>query len=330
MQYQTMVSGLLNHGFKNATQANTLKDNLNWDDLRIFLSLCRAGSVRATGEALGISHSTVARRIDGFERDLDVRLFDRLSTGFSLTQAGEDLLQASTQIEEELFAATRRITGQDARMVGEVRVTLPDVLATHLLMPDLLQFSQRFPEIDLEIIASYEVLNISQREADIALRLLSAGGQPPEHLVGRKLVSACRCAYATPEYLDTHDLTDTDNPTARWIGWDDQVRFPDWVRASAYPHVPVYGRLNNALMQLRAAKVGMGLAMLPCFMGDAQPDLVRLPGETPLNNFDLWILTHHDLRDTARMREFRQYITRVIEGYHDLLTGTLADSKRAS
>lgn len=318
-----MVAGLFIDRLKDATEAVNLKDNLNWDDLRIFLSLCRAGSVRATGEALGISHSTVARRIDGFERDLDVRLFDRLSTGFSLTQAGEDLLQASTQIEEELFAATRRITGQDARMVGEVRVTLPDLLATDLLMPDLAQFSEDYPDINLEIIASYEVLNISQREADIALRFISAGRQPPEHLVGRKLVSACRCAYATPEYLDAHDLSETKNPSARWIGWDDQVRFPDWVRASAYPHIPVHGRLNNALMQVRAARVGMGLAMLPCFMGDTQPDLVRVPGETPLNNFDLWILTHQDLRDTARMREFRQYITRVIEGYHDLLTGTL-------
>lgn len=300
-----------------------MRDNLNWDDLRIFLSLCRAGSVRATGEALGISHSTVARRIDGFEKDLNVRLFDRLSTGFSLTQAGEDLLKASTQIEDELFAATRRISGQDARMVGEVIVTLPDLLATELLMPDLARFSKHYPEIDLEIIASFEVLNISQGEADIALRFISAGRQPPEHLVGRKLVSACRCAYATRDYLTSHDLSAIDNPTARWIGWDDRVRFPDWVRDSAYPHIPVYGRINNALLQLRAAKAGMGLAMLPCYMGDAQPDLVRIPGENPLNNFDLWILTHQDLRDTARMRELRQYITRVIEGYHDLLTGNL-------
>ena len=131
---------------------------MDWDNLRIFLALANQGSVRAAGAALGISHSTVARRIEAFEDQLGVRLFDRTPSGYALTAAGEEMLGVAGRVDEEISALERRILGQDTRLAGEIRVTLPDAIVSDLLMPDLADFTRDYPDIDLEIILSYRHL----------------------------------------------------------------------------------------------------------------------------------------------------------------------------
>lgn len=290
---------------------------MDWDNLRVFMALAREQSVRAAATALGVSHSTVSRRIDAFEQDLGVRLFERLPDGFVLTPFGEDTLKTAQNLEDSVNGLQRRVQGQDARLHGALRVTMPDLLAAKLLMPDLAAFGERYPDIDLEVAISYTPFDLTRREADVAIRITR---DPPEQLIGRKVITFARAAYAARDYLARHDPQHQPE-SVTWIGWDDHTRHPSWVRATAVPNAPVRGRMNNAMVQLAACKAGMGLALLPCFMGDSEPDLARVPPGKPEPAWDIWILTHEDLRSTARVRAFMDFMAEAFLSHRDLLEG---------
>ncbi|TDJ40550.1 MAG: LysR family transcriptional regulator [Gammaproteobacteria bacterium] len=289
---------------------------MDWDDLRIFLAVADAGSVRGAATRLGVSHSTVSRRIDGFEKELGVRLFDRLSAGYTLTPAGDDIVGLGTSVSTTIDEIERRIVGQDSRLTGEIRVTAPDLLACSLLMPDIEAFNRRYPEIGIELSVSYVPVDLRRREADVAIRITDT---PPEHLVGRRLGRYASAIYVSNGYAAEHDLDD--HSTLHWIGWNDLNRFPEWVRESAFPNVPTRGRFPNAMVQLAAARAGLGLAMIPCFMGDPDPALVRVVPEPSLPDHEIWILTHPDLRDTSRIRAFMRHIADCFARRRDLLSG---------
>lgn len=292
---------------------------LNWNDLRIFLALTRTGSIRTAADVLGVNNSTVSRRLRAFEQRLGVRLFERLPTGYTLTPAGEDMLGSTLQVEEEIQALERRVLGQDSRLTGELRVTMPDILGTKLLMPDLVTFTQTYPGIELEVIVSDEQLNLTKREADVAIRMTN---NPPEHLVGRRLLQHASASYASTAYLAQHDVTaDSSRPNLNWIGWEDMIPYPRWVKDSPFPDIPVRHRLNNGILQLEAIKAGMGIGMLPCFIGDTELDLQRLPpGQSQLGR-SIWTLTHADLRNTTRVRTFMDFMASAILAHRELIEG---------
>lgn len=294
---------------------------IDWDDVRLFLELTRRGSARSAAQALGMSHSTVVRRVERLESDLGARLFDRDFTGYRPTPAGQTLLDSALKAEEALLAADRQLHGSDASLSGEITLTMPDILAYYFLMPELVTFTERFPEIDLKMLISYDVFDLARREADIALRAYGTSRMPPEDLVGRRLISVPSCYYASETYLERHDPA-AENTTARWVGWGEDEPHPEWVRNSPYPHIPAYGYLDNAMLQAKAVECGLGLGTLPCFVGDALPGVVRLPGCEPYSNYDLWMLTHPDLRDTARHRVFREFIADLFRGLEDTVAGS--------
>lgn len=289
---------------------------MDWNDVKIFLALVRHGSVRAAAEKLEVSHSTVARRIEALEADLAVKLFERKTTGFSLTQAGEEVLATAEGVEGELAGVERRVLGRDQRLAGQIRITAADFLATHLLMPHLAAFSERYPDIDLEVVASYRPLDLDKREADVALRFTR---NPPENLVGRKVATLSTAAYASPAYLKMHSLKD--GSSACWIGYGSHAPFPKWVRESPFPYLPARGNFESLLVQAEAAKAGMGIGMLPCLVGDAERGLRRVPGSVPEPAFDLWLLTHRDVRTTARLSVFTQFLAEAIGGEKARLAG---------
>lgn len=289
---------------------------MNWDDIKLFLALMRTGSVREAAARLGVSHSTVARRIDAMEKKLAVRLFDRLPTGYVLTEVGEDMLRVAEQVETELEGLERRILGHDHKLAGRIRVTMIDAFATNLLMPHLAEFTRKYTEIDLEVEVTYEEANLDRREADIALRFAS---NPPEHLIGRRLLTCATAAYASQDYLARHSLKDPE--TDRWIGFGGQESFPRWVKESKFPDIPSKGRIVSLLVQVEACKAGMGVGMLPCFLGESEPTLQRLSPARANSNFELWLLTHLDLRANARVRIFSDFIASAIKGHRGLLEG---------
>lgn len=288
---------------------------MNWDDLKIFLAVAREGSARGAACKLGIHHSTITRRIEAFESAQKTRLFDRLPTGYAPTVAGEELLQAVGRVEDEINGIERHILGQDIQLQGDIRVTMPDALAIHILMPDIRRFMDTYPEVNLEVITSYEVLNLTKREADVAIRITE---NPPEHLVGRKV---CRyhCAnYASPEYLAKNSPS---QGQGHWLGWDCPVPAPEWVRKSEFPTLPVRGRFNNPLMQVAAAKAGLGMARIPCWLGDREPGLQRVPPGNCKPCHDIWILTHKDLVSTVRIQTFMDCMAEAFRQKRDLLEG---------
>ena len=290
---------------------------MDWDDLKVFLALARGGSVRVAAQALGVSHSTVARRIEGFEKALGVRLFDRMPDGYVLSALGEQMVERAERAESELLGLEREVSGQDAKLAGRIRVTMPAPLASDLLMPDLVRFARIYPDIDLDLAISSDIFDLSRREADVAIRFVE---KPAEHLVGRRLPEFCDAAYAAPGYIEDNSFAG-DRPTGRWIGWQDEIAFPRWVRDSDHPKCKTKWLVPEVMIQRAAARAGLGIAHLPCFLGDKDPDLRRVPPGRTKPARPGWVLTHPALRTTERVRVFVQFIVTAINGYADLVGG---------
>ena len=289
---------------------------LDWEDLKFFKALADAGSLRAAGDLLGVHPSTVTRRMEQFEGRLGVHLFNRHPTGLKLTDAGRELLESADRVEVEILDVERRLAGRDDSLTGEIRVTLPDVVASGFLMRDLRRFNERYPGVRIEIIPSYEALDISRREADVAIRVTS---NPPEQLVGRRLARSASAPYASLSYVE--GLDEIDLPSCDWIAWDDAVDISPWVDGSEPTCVRARTRLRSILLQLEAVRAGMGVAVLPCSLADHDDRLQRLgePWQNP--EHDIWILTHPDLRSSARVRAFMEHVTDAFRRHQALLEG---------
>ncbi len=276
----------------------------NWDDLRVFLAVARVGSLSGAARSLGVNHSTVFRRIAGLEESLDVRLFERLPTGYALTPAGEETLGIVECIEADVATLDRTVTGQDLRLSGTVRITATDMLAFWLLPEHLGRFRATYPGIELEIVVGNETLNLSRRETDIALRI---GNTPPETLVGRRVGCLEFAIYGGSDYCAAHpgsDLAQHD-----WIGFDSAhaplIRQFEKLLPGMRPTV----RSNSVACAVRLANAGLGLAVLPCAIAALKPDLIRVAELPEAFGLDLWLLTHEDLRHTARIRAVMDFLT---------------------
>ena len=289
---------------------------MNWDDLKIFLAVARQGSVRSAAAKLGVHHSTVSRRIEAFERKHQVKLFDRLPSGYAIATTGAELLTVAIEIEDKVNEIERHILGKDKRLTGNIRLTMPDGLI-NLLMPDLVAFMNQYPEVEIELIVSYEMFNITKREADIAIRITE---NPPEHLIGHKLIRYACSTYASLEYFDRYDPINN-RDRVKWIGWDETISYPEWVRKSDFPNAAIRGRFNNSLAQLAAVKAGLGIAKLPCPIADTEPSLRRVSPGIAEPCQDIWILTHKDLASSARIKAFMSFIRAAFEAKKDLFEG---------
>ncbi|HTN64202.1 MAG TPA: LysR family transcriptional regulator [Devosia sp.] len=281
----------------------------NWDDLRMFLAVARAGSLSGAARSLGVNHSTVFRRISGFEASLGVRLFERLPSGYALTPAGEETLGTAERVEADIAALDRTVTGQDLRLSGIVRITAIDMLAFWLLPEHLKQFRAVYPGIEIEMVVGNETLDLSRRETDIALRI---GNTPPETLVGRRVGRLDFAVYGAPDYCLAHPSVDL--AAHDWIGLD-SAHAPLARRFEQFlPGVRPVIRSNSVACTVRLAKAGLGLAVLPCAIADQKPDLIRIAEVPDTFGLDLWLLTHEDLRHTARIRVALDFLAAALAG----------------
>lgn len=289
----------------------------NWDDRRFFLQVAREASVRKAAEKLGTSRSTVLRRVSALESELGVRLFERMPSGYFTTPAGEELRDATERMEAEFATANRRLAGRDAAMRGTIRVSLSGALATYVLVPELERFRRLHPEIKLEVLSTYDMPDLAQREADVAIRI---SNNPPLDLVGRRILRIARAAYVCEQYLAGKDNTETLLPLS-WIGWSLESSGVQWVKESSHPELPVSTVITDPYATVAAVRAGIGMSILPCFMGDQEPDLHRMPPGKLQRETDLWVLTHEDLRNTARIRIFTQFVADALLRHRDLLEG---------
>jgi DNA-binding transcriptional LysR family regulator len=299
-----------------------LQDNGDWNDLRSFLAIARTGSLQGAARTLAVNHSTVFRRLNALEARLGVRLFERSARGYALTVAGEQMLASAERVENEIIGLERRLLGGDVRLSGTLRVTTTDTLAHGLLGPHLRAFQAAYPAIELELITGNAFFDLSKREADVALR---PSRHPGDAMVGRRLAAIAVALYGASDYLAArgrpaspadlggHALITGDAslghlPATRWL-------------AERTPAGATVVRCNSWLSQFAAARAGLGLTALPCFLGDPAPELMRVLPPEPTLAGELWLLTHADLRRMARVRAFMETLARSLRRERALLEG---------
>ena len=294
---------------------------MDWDDLKVFLALSRKGSARGAAQELGVSNSTVTRRLDDMEHKLQAHLFDRTPEGYRLTIAGEQVLPTAEHVEELVMGVERKITGGDQELRGNIRLTMPPAGSLGFLVSRLARFAEQYPGIELELTSSYDTADLSRREADIALRVMPAGMHPPEYLIGRKVGALTASTYVHKDLLNPDNPSDVSHLT--WIGKRTIDQKEEWLTLTEYPGQPVLHAIADIRLLADALRYKMGMAFMPCFMAYDDPDIVRVPGATIVHQSDMWVLTHKDLRLSARLRVLRE----VIAGEFDKVRHQL-DSRR--
>ncbi|MCV9999352.1 LysR family transcriptional regulator [Pararhizobium sp. YC-54] len=280
----------------------------DWDDLKYVVAVADHRSLAAAARALGVNHSTVLRRIGSFETANGFRLFDRMASGYTLTETGEDLLDSARQMQEIVRQLEGKLRGKDERLEGTLRVTTCDTLMASVLPHVLAGFSELNPGITVALTTGSFVTDLAQRDADVALR---TGDSPPDALVGRRAVDVSFAIYGT---VDLVERNAGKSPTEfdRWVAPDmtlGGMKISRWL-GKAIPESSIAMRGDSLVSLLRAAECGQGFAVLPCYLGSSGRNLVKV--DHP--DFDemttgLWVLTHQDLRRTARVRAFTSYVS---------------------
>ena len=273
---------------------------LDWNDLRFVLETARNGGTSGAARVLGVNHATVARRITAAEEALGERLFDRLPSGYVPTEAGREAVRTAEAMERLDSELDLKIAARDDRIKGRLRVTAPQLFIQRVRGGILAEFTEAYPEVDLELVATNDTLNLAQREADVAIRFSK---DPPETLVGRRFMDQKGAVYATPELI------------ARDLGGEaplDWVKFAHWPGPPAEikavrPNLRVRLTVDDMAAAIGAVRAGIGATRMACFLGDTDPALVRVPGMPRFDYLPLWLLTHADLRHVPRIRTFMDF-----------------------
>lgn len=283
---------------------------LDWDDVRFFLAIHRHGTLAAAAVALGLDATTVGRRLGRLERSVDARLFDRTPKGFLPTAAGLRLLARAQHVEQQMNAAVRDVEGEDQRPTGIVRLTVTEMLGTRFIAPHLHKFVRRHPGIRLELLCTNRELDLTNREADIALRL-----SKPERddLVVKRLFSIELGLYAARSYLEEFGTPATEFTGHRVIRFADTRAFQrenDWLDENVTGADEVL-RSDSVSSIFSAACAGLGLALLPCRVADAEPSLEAVAVRAGPQPRVAWQAVHRDLAHAARIRAVTEFLGRM-------------------
>jgi DNA-binding transcriptional LysR family regulator len=291
---------------------------LDWGHLRFFLELSRTGSLSRAAQRLGVDRNTVARRVAALEEELGLALYERGPQGWSRTAAGEELAALASRVEEDVLALARHAEARDRALIGSVRLTTAAHLAAHLVSPALPRLRERHPGLVLEVNSDQRIFDLTRREADLALRM----GRPRDAgLVTRKLSDVAYRLYASRQHAAARrGAVDFDSDA--FVGLDDSLASAPQERwlAKVAPQRRVVFRTNSTASLQVSARLGVGVAVLPCFLGERDPELVRVDGPTPTNH-ELWLLVHGDLRRTPRVRAVIEWLDEVVERARPNLCG---------
>lgn len=296
--------------------------SLSWDDFRLIKAIADSSGLTGAAATLKVNHSTVFRRLGQIEDAVGLPLFERRKTGYVATPAGEEMAALASRMDDDVGAFARRIAGREIEPSGEVRITTTDTLFLHLLIPIIEAFRKAHPGIRIDIVIGNQALNLSRRDADIAIR---ASDSPPETLVGRRLATLAWAVYGraddalvTPEAFDSASLFDRD-----WICLGDQlghVKAARYVRDRVAPERIVL-KTSAVLGIAESIEAGIGIGPLPCFIGDQKPALKRLMAPNPDFGTALWLLTHPDIRQSPRIRTALDMLAAELGRHRKLIEG---------
>ena len=281
----------------------------------MFRALARAGTVRRAARVLEVHASTVTRRLDQLERQLDVKLFHRNPAGLQITDAGRDTLARAESIAEQIGHLRRSVAGSDQRLAGRISAVVPTVLAT-VAFPAIASLSRAHPGMQIELVDPSTRPDIGRGEADCALMITD---DPPQHLIGRRVGELAFAVYGTPMIAEECDK--------RTVGWVDLTALHLDFHHEAFATAPVRTRCADVSTQLMALRNGIGLGPLPCLLGDQDSGLVRIEPPRPVTASEIWLLAHPDLRSSARVREFMQVVGDAFEKAEDLLLGRVGTAR---
>ncbi|VWB30816.1 LysR family transcriptional regulator [Burkholderia latens] len=276
---------------------------MNWDDARVFLAIHRERTLRGAARTLGIDQATVGRRLATLEHMLGATLFLRSSNGYLPTPVGELALRAAEAMEQHAHELVRLTQGVDRRLAGEVKITTTDALALEFVMPAIARLHAKHPDVSVALNTSTQILNLAKREADIAIRTVR-----PENpdLVARRLARWDMGLFASHDYLHRHGEPERGHAFAG----HDLVVYQPYIDASRAPTIarePIGGgrivaRTTSNLMMRAALRSGLGIGEIPVHMGE-RDGLARVwPERVRAAPYEVWLVTHRDLRHTARIR----------------------------
>jgi DNA-binding transcriptional LysR family regulator len=280
---------------------------LDWNDLRTVLAVARAGSLNGAARALALQHSTVFRRIEEAEARIGARLFERSRTGWRANLQGEAVAAAAADMEAAALAAERAISGADARVEGVIRLATSELLAGYLLPPLLHRFLAEHPGIEIEAGVSNRAVDLTRREADLALR---ATARPPESMVGRQVAELRYAVYAARSLLPRRGSQQPVLQALPWIGFDDSLAYTgiaQWF-SQALPDVRPRMKADSLPAMLMAGAAGLGAVVLPMFAGAQEPRLARITPAIEGQAMGLWLLHHPDVRGNARVRLLTKWL----------------------
>ncbi|MET0371289.1 MAG: LysR family transcriptional regulator [Sphingobium sp.] len=293
---------------------------MNWDDLRIFLEVARGGQIARAAPRLGLDATTVGRRLRRLEKSLGQVLFEQQRDGQRLTAAGERLMLRAENMDRSM----QQIQGSElgaSRPEGLVRASASEGLGSWFIAPNLPAFADAYPGVTVDLAASTGFLNPTKRETDLAILLARPRRGP---LIVRKLTDYGLRLYATPGYLAAHPPIETtaDLRGQHLVGYVTDLLYAPELRYLDELDLDIEPRLRSTSIsaQHRITRAGGGVAVLPCFMGDADAALVRvLPAVRIERSF--WLVMHQDTRALPRIRAFTDWLTHLIEQQQPLLTG---------
>jgi DNA-binding transcriptional LysR family regulator len=279
--------------------------SLAWDDLRCVLAIARTASLNGAARALGVGHSTVFRRLNAIERRLGVKLFERTREGYSVTASGELAVAAASAMEIEALAVERRMLSASGSLSGVVRLATSELLAGSLLPPVLQEFVAAHPEIEIEIDVSSRAVDLTRREADLALRASTA---PPDDLIGRRVGEIRYAVYGARGQPPASTIAALAGQA--WLGLDrslSHLAIARW-RETHFANARARVRFNSLAPMLDAVADGLGIAILPIFAADRYQTLSRLTTTLDEPRMQLWVLSHGDTRDNVRVRALAQFL----------------------
>lgn len=282
---------------------------INWDDMKFFLALARTGSLHRASDALGSGRTTVSRRLEALELSFEAKLFERSRAGLLLTHLGQSLLPHAESIEAQVAAASRQLALQKKETRETLRLSMPHFVAQSRIMDHVLDFVTANPDIDLDISLSRQIANLDQRESDLSIRFAY---EVSEDAICRRLVTCSSAAYCSRDYAIK--IKENDGVGLEWIGgaFPEHGRQAAWIAQTSYPKAVQRHFLREASPLIAFARAGKGLAMLPCFVGDADSSLIRAPFQKIREDRSLWLLLHRDMRKNPNIRLLIDYLVECV------------------
>jgi len=286
----------------------------NWDSLRYFLAVAEAKTVKAAANSMGVSHSTVLRQIDNFEKDMGVKLFKRLQSGYELTSIGRSILNEAFNVRQKVEQLEQGIKGHDSKLEGCLRISQPENEVIDLY-PIYAEFGRLYPDITLRIISSAKVSDLKRHETDVALRLVES---PKDLLVGRCVGRIDFGLYGSREYFKKFDM-EPDLEDLDWIVFKALskrvpriLKLEGWISMRVEdPKIVLETTSSSGL--LNAARAGIGVGFISNATAKNYEELVELPLSHPVFSLKLWMLTNKELRHSAMVRVFMQHVANSLE-----------------